>query len=96
MIYYENTVPVSLDVNANIYSINVNIDAVTIEQDLGIDTAIQVVTGDHYDGPVEVTPSQDVQILETQGLFTDDNIRINPIPSNYGLITWDGSVLTVS
>ena len=24
------------------------------------------------------------------------NIRINPIPSNYGLITWDGSVLTVS
>ena len=51
MIYYENTVPVSLDVNASIYSINVNIDAVTIEQDLGIDTAIQVVTGDHYDGP---------------------------------------------
>lgn len=23
-------------------------------------------------------------------------VTVNPIPSNYGLITWDGSVLTVS
>ena len=24
------------------------------------------------------------------------DVTVNPIPSNYGLITWDGSVLTVS
>lgn len=64
--------------------------------DLSVDTAIETITGDHYDGPVEVTPTQETQTLATQGLFVDENIVINPIPSNYGLITWDGSVLTVS
>lgn len=63
---------------------------------LNVGVTIETVAGEHYTGLTEVTPSQDVQILETQGLFTDDNIRINPIPSNYGLITWDGSILTVS
>lgn len=64
--------------------------------DLSVDTAIETITGDHYTGATEVTPTAEAQILETQGFFTDDNIRINPIPNNYGLITWDGSVLTVS
>lgn len=38
--------------------------------------------------------------LETQGTWVEDDITIDntadPIPSNYGLITWNGSVLTVS
>lgn len=49
-----------------------------------------------YSGPTEVTPSGIAQILNTNGKAMASNITINPIPSNYGLITWDGTVLTVS
>lgn len=51
---------------------------------------------DEYTGPTEVTPNQETQILNTAGLVVNQNIKVNPIPSNYGLITWNGSVLTVS
>ena len=49
-----------------------------------------------YDGITEITPSQDTQILQTSNKVLTRNIIVNPIPSNYGLVTWDGSVLTVS
>lgn len=49
-----------------------------------------------YTGPTSVTPSADQQVLQTEGLMLPENIIINPIPSNYGLITWNGSTLTVS
>lgn len=49
-----------------------------------------------YDGDVEFTPSEETQIVSTQGTALLSNITINPIPSNYGLITWNGTTLTVS
>ena len=49
-----------------------------------------------YTGATEVTPSADTQTLATEGLMMTANITINPIPSNYGLVTWDGATLTVS
>ena len=51
---------------------------------------------DEYTGAYEVTPTQSTQILNTADLVMSDNVVINPIPSNYGLVTWNGSVLTVS
>ena len=44
----------------------------------------------------EVTPSEETQILQTADRTVLQNIVINPIPSNYGRITWNGSTLTVS
>lgn len=49
-----------------------------------------------YTGAYEVTPSAETQTLLTDGLRMTDNVVINPVPSNYGLITWDGTVITVS
>ena len=49
-----------------------------------------------YSGAVEVTPGAETQVLNTAGHSLYQNITVNPIPSNYGLITWDGSTLTVS
>ena len=49
-----------------------------------------------YEGITEITPSQDTQILQTSNKALTRNIVVNPIPSNYGLITWNGSTLTVS
>lgn len=51
---------------------------------------------DEYTGAYEVTPSQLPQVLPTAGRSLAQNVTINPIPSNYGLITWNGSTLTVS
>lgn len=67
---------------------------------------VQTVTGElrapervtipEYEGAYEVTPSDESIVLETAGLETVNNIVINPIPPNYGKITWDGRVITVS
>ena len=49
-----------------------------------------------YTGVTEITPTNEVQVLETERKSVLENIVINPIPSNYGLITWNGSTLLVS
>lgn len=51
---------------------------------------------DEYEGPYQVTPTTTAQTLATRGLLSTADIVVNPIPSNYGLIQWNGAVLTVS
>lgn len=51
---------------------------------------------DTYTGEYTVTPNNTVQILNTKNLLMADSVTVNPIPSNYGLITWNGSSLKVS
>ena len=50
----------------------------------------------NYTGGYEVTPSQEQQILETKNTVLSENIVVNPIPENYGLITWNGAFIRVS
>ena len=54
------------------------------------------IGGSPYSGEYTVTPTQSVQILNTSGKMMLSNMTIEPIPNNYGLITWNGAVLTVS
>ena len=54
------------------------------------------VDRDPYTGEYNITPSANTQTLETKNLRMTDNVTINPIPNNYGLITWNGSIITVS
>ena len=65
-----------------------------------ISTSAQIVRDyvdrDPYTGAYEVTPSEETQTLETENKRMTGNVTINPIPSNYGLIGWNGSILTVS
>ena len=49
-----------------------------------------------YDGSYEYTPTADTQTIEIEQKMATANIIINPIPSNWGLITWNGATLTVS
>ena len=53
-------------------------------------------TRPHYHGDTEFTPTQAYQTIPTAGLLVDADIVIDPIPSNYGKITWNGIALTVS
>lgn len=54
------------------------------------------VGGTPYEGPYEVVPGRDPQTLRTRGRTLADDVVVGAIPSNYGLITWNGSTLTVS
>ena len=63
---------------------------------IGMGSVIAVPIGEHYEGAYEVTPNLTTQILPTEGLAMWHDVVVNPIPSNYGLITWNGAKLTVS
>lgn len=51
---------------------------------------------DEYTGEYTVTPGNASVVLETKNKVLLDKITVNPIPSNYGLITYNGYKLTVS
>lgn len=72
----------------------VAVSQVTLPMSLSVECDLTRV--DVYDGAVEVTPSADGAVLLTADKLVKSNITVNPIPSNYGLITWDGITLTVS
>ena len=52
--------------------------------------------GTTYTGEYEFTPNEETQVIPTQNKIMTQDVIINPIPSNYGLVTWNGSYLTVS
>lgn len=60
------------------------------------ENTVVVPVGEYYMGEYVVTPTDTEQVLLTDGLISAHNIVINPIPSNYGKINWNGAVLTVS
>lgn len=64
----------------------------------GSDEYVRVVNADadEYDGPYEATPAATAQTFATTGKLMVREFTVNPIPSNWGLITWNGSTLTVS
>lgn len=66
-------------------------DGVTFTAEQGIPIYPNAYTGDY-----EVTPSAETQTIATSGLMMTGNVTVNPIPSNYGLITYNGSTITVS
>ena len=72
--------------------------SLNIPMDGEVGTVTKVVEHDLpvYTGETVVTPSTSEQVLNTADKVVTRNIVINPIPSNYGLITWNGSTLTVS
>lgn len=49
-----------------------------------------------YTGSYTVIPSESAQILATNAKRMTEDVTIAAIPQNYGLITWNGSYLTVS
>ena len=63
---------------------------------LSIGGTLYEITPIPYEGAYEVTPTRYEQVLHTESKNMLHDVIINPIPSNYGLITYNGSVITVS
>ena len=59
-------------------------------------TLPEKITPETYPGAYEYTPTQETQVIEISGMMAAQNITIGAIPNNYGRITWNGSVITVS
>lgn len=49
-----------------------------------------------YTGTCNIVPTMQKQVLKTKGLTLLDDVTIEKIPNCYGLITWNGSFITVS
>lgn len=49
-----------------------------------------------YEGAYTLTPTEQTQVIPINGLRALDDLTINPIPNNYGLITYNGSTIRVS
>ena len=49
-----------------------------------------------YTGEYTFTPSTELQVAEVKEKWLTNNITIEPIPNNYGLITYNGTSITVS
>ena len=61
-----------------------------------LSSQVRVTQYPDYSGAYEFVPTAETQTIPTDHLVLLDNIVIDPIPSNYGLISWDGVVITVS
>ena len=57
--------------------------------------SVAKAVGAPYGGSYEVTPTEEAQTLHVGGTTPLSDIIINPIPSNYGRIGYDGSVISV-
>jgi len=49
-----------------------------------------------YEGAYQFIPTTEAQVIHTRHSVLMDNITIAPIPKTYGLITYNGSFITVS
>lgn len=88
-------VPVQLNVEESINQFALGVAENSVQVSFGVSTQIVTSTVPDYDGPYEFTPSEETQTLETNGLRMTDNVTVNPIPSNYGRIAWNGTTLIV-
>lgn len=61
---------------------------ITVVPELSVAKILQTLT---------VTPAAEAQVfVPDPGVDGYNRVEVGAIPSNYGLITWDGSTLTVS
>lgn len=67
----------------------------TLSGQLTIPERVYIDT-DKYEGSYVFDPTTEIQEIQIKDKVATQNIIINPIPSNYGLITWDGNALTIS
>lgn len=85
-----------LSVAFNPQTLSVSFDPAAVQTGFGSPIARTVVERDPYEGDYAITPGPEAVVLSTKDKRMTGDVVINPIPSNYGLITWNGSTLTVS
>ena len=84
--------------------LDIDTSAVTLPLSLGVSSTsvtmevsppFMPVYPDAYAGPYTVTPGEDAQVLSTEHRTMTGDVTVEPIPSNYGRIAWNGASLMV-
>lgn len=83
-----------LIVEETCYELDVGEDSL----DWGVNEYVEIHTSEYpkYHGQTEFEPTTSQQLIHVAGMTLLEDLVIDPIPSNYGRITYDGSKLTVS
>lgn len=68
-----------------------DVDSITLHASEGIP-----IYPNPYTGVTEIVPTSETQIIPTHGMMMVEDFIVDPIPSNYGLITWNGTGLRIS
>ena len=92
------TIEVTVEFTSNIIEATATIADHVVKADASLTTSVRHWQTEYpdYEGEYTITPSAEAQTLPSTDTVMHRDIVINPIPSNYGLITWNGSTLTVS
>lgn len=87
-------VPMTIAESAVEFQMDAQTNAVSLAVGVGLE--INVSTFPDYEGGYVFTPTENTQTVVIEDMVARQNIVINPIPSNWGKITWNGNTLTVS
>ena len=91
-----NTLNVGLSVLSDSTSLELGVAADSENIPVECQYVIEVGEAERYEGAYEFVPSSETQTIQINHKMATANIIIDPIPTNYGLVTWNGSVITVS
>lgn len=90
-----NPIMIPMTIASDQVEYSMRISQSTAALDLKVETAINYVRGRTQERTA--TPTDDLQeILPQEGFDALSKVIVNPIPSNYGKITWNGQYILVS
>lgn len=92
------TVTVTAEFSPNIIETTATIMQNMVEADASLTTNVTHYHSEYpdYEGGTTFTPSQETQIIPTRHTVLLSDITINPIPSNYGRITYSGGIISIT
>lgn len=92
------TIPIRADLTVaeSVQQFALVVEESTFPVSVEVLTPIVASTAEDYDGQTTVTPSAQEQVFDTAGKLVRQNFIVEPIPHNYGLITYNGGFITVS
>lgn len=92
------TVTVDAVFSSNIVSVEASFTGRTIEADAELTTNVTHYHSEYpdYDGETVFTPTEYTQTIPTGHTVLLSDITINPIPSNYGRITYAGGIISIT
>lgn len=60
-----------------------------------VDKVFFISSDEYYTGSYDIEPGDEEIVLPVEQLKMNADLKIEPVPSNYGRLSWNGSTLTV-
>lgn len=92
------TIEVTAEFTSNIIEATATIMQNMVEADASLTTNVTHYHSDYpdYEGETVFTPTEYTQTIPTGHTVLLSDITINPIPSNYGRITYSGGIISIT